>query len=114
VAVALGYAADRDAAPRILAKGQGAVARRILEIAEKNGVPIRGDMDLAEMLAGLDLGEMIPPEFYPAVAEVLAFIYRRNQERPLPEPKSRSSARSAAGRRRAPGRPEGRSPHDSP
>lgn len=78
VAVALGYHEDRDAAPHVVAKGTGHVAMRILEIAAEQNIPIREDPDLVQALAGLDLGQVIPSELYPAVAEVLAYIYRTN------------------------------------
>ena len=81
IAVALGYEADRDASPRVLAKGQGLVAKRIMELARENNIPVREDSDLVQTLAQLDLGEFIPSELYPAVAEVLAYIYRENQRR---------------------------------
>lgn len=81
VAVALGYAEDLDAAPKVLAKGQGTVADRILELAKAHEVPVRSDPDLVQSLAKLDVGEMIPPDLYPAVAEVLAWVYRMNQSK---------------------------------
>lgn len=81
LAVALRYDEDRDAAPRVLAKGQGQIAQRILELAREQNIPVREDPDLAQTLAQLDLDEMVPAELYPAVAEVLAFVYRQNQER---------------------------------
>lgn len=79
LAVALRYDEDREASPRVLAKGRGAVARRILAIARERNIPIRDDPDLVEMLAKLDVGSLIPAELYPAVAEILAFVYRQNQ-----------------------------------
>lgn len=79
LAVALHYE-DTDDAPRILAKGQGYVAERIIELAEQQGIPIREDADLTASLAQLDLGEAVPPELYQAVAEVLAYIYRMNMD----------------------------------
>jgi flagellar biosynthesis protein len=78
LAVALRYDEEKDASPRVIARGKGTVAEKILEIAEKNDIPIREDADLAQSLAQLDLGEMIPGELYPAVAEVLAYVYRIN------------------------------------
>ncbi|MDR3077157.1 MAG: EscU/YscU/HrcU family type III secretion system export apparatus switch protein [Planctomycetota bacterium] len=81
LAVALRYHEDREAAPRVLAKGRGRVAERIVEIARERGIPIRDDPDLVEALAKLDTGSLIPSELYPAVAEVLAFVYRQSQRR---------------------------------
>ncbi|MCC8180483.1 MAG: EscU/YscU/HrcU family type III secretion system export apparatus switch protein [Planctomycetes bacterium] len=80
LAVALRYNEDKDAAPRVLAKGKGAVAQKILDIAKDQNIPIRDDPDLVEALAKLDVGSLIPTELYPAVAEVLAFVYKQNQK----------------------------------
>lgn len=80
LAVALRFDQEADAAPRVLAKGRGYVAERILELADAHGVPVREDPDLVESLAQLDLGDVIPPELYPAVAELLAYIYRMNNK----------------------------------
>lgn len=78
-AVALGYDAAEDAAPRVLAQGSGLVAERILELAREHGIPIHDDPDLAALLAQVQPGTEIPEHLYRAVAEVLAFIYRVNE-----------------------------------
>ncbi len=80
-AVALRYDAGRDGAPNVVAKGKGETARRILELAEEHGVPVREDRDLLELLAALDVGEEIPLELYAAVAELLAYLWRLNDSR---------------------------------
>lgn len=79
-AVALRYVSTEDDAPRILAKGRGSLAERILQIAREHGVPVHPDADLVEVLVRLDVGQAIPPELYQAVAEVLAYIYRMNKK----------------------------------
>ncbi len=79
-AVALGYDPDRDQAPRVLAAGGGDVADRILRAAAEHGIPVREDPELLEVLAGLDVGEEVPPAAYQAMAEILAFIYRLEEE----------------------------------
>jgi len=79
-AMALGYDPRRDDAPRVLAAGGGDVADRILRAAAEHGIPVREDPGLLEVLAGLDAGEEIPPAAYQAVAEILAFIYRLEEE----------------------------------
>lgn len=79
-AVALGYDATQDAAPRVLAKGSGFLAERILEIAREHNVPIHEDTDLVALLAKVEPGVEIPEHLYRAVAEVLAFIYRINAQ----------------------------------
>ncbi len=76
-AVALNYNAGQGA-PTVVAKGQGMVAERIIELAEAAGVPLYEDAELVKLLARLDLEEEIPVQLYKAVAEVLAFVYRLN------------------------------------
>ena len=75
-AAALRYERGQDAAPVLTAKGQSAVADRILEIAREHGIPIHRDPGLVEVLSRLDLEQRIPPELYVVVVEILAFIYR--------------------------------------
>lgn len=77
-AVAIRYRAEETQAPVVVAKGGGAIADRIVELAERHRIPLYRDPDLVTVLSTLDLGDMIPPELYQAVAEVLAFIYRMN------------------------------------
>jgi len=77
-AVALGYSQERDAAPRVLAKGTGLLAERIIELARQNGIYTYTDPDLVEVLSAVDVDSEIPRELYRAVAEVLAFVYRMN------------------------------------
>ena len=72
-AVALAYIPG-ERAPKILATGKGAVAERIIEVAEENDVPQYTDSELAETLSKLEIGEMIPPELYEVVAEILVFV----------------------------------------
>ena len=81
-AVALSYATERDNAPRLVAKGRGYLADKILELARLHNIPVRHDKKLLQILSRLDLEEEIPPEVYRAVAEILAFIYRLSS-RPL-------------------------------
>jgi flagellar biosynthesis protein len=76
--VALRYEPKRESAPRVVAKGRGYLADKILELAREHNVPIRQDRNLLQVLSRLDLNEEIPPEIYKAVAEILAFIYRLN------------------------------------
>ncbi|MDP6776219.1 MAG: EscU/YscU/HrcU family type III secretion system export apparatus switch protein [Candidatus Latescibacteria bacterium] len=77
-AAALGYDSEADEAPRLLAKGQGEIADRIIALAREHDIPLREDPDLIAVLAKLDLGQEIPQELYRAVAEILAFVYRVN------------------------------------
>lgn len=80
-AVALRYQPEApflDAAPRLVAKGQGYLADRILDLARLHGVPIQHDPDLLATLEPLDVNRLIPPELFQAVAIVLAALYRAN------------------------------------
>lgn len=64
--------------PRITAAGRGKIAEQILKIAYENGVKVREDSALAEMLAKIELDSPIPPEAFLAVAEILSYVYRAN------------------------------------
>jgi flagellar biosynthesis protein len=77
-AVALRYNAATDKAPKVIAKGHGFVAEKIIALARENGVPMRQDTDLVQVLSQLDLNREIPPTLYRVVAELLAFVYRLN------------------------------------
>jgi flagellar biosynthesis protein len=77
-AVALKYDGKKDWAPKVIAKGRGEIAEKIVAIAKANNIPLYEDKNLAQILEALDLETEIPPELYRAVAEVLAFIYRLN------------------------------------
>lgn len=72
-AVAVRYDPD-EIAPKILAKGAGVIAEKIMENAQNSDVTIHKDAALVEDLTRLDLGEHIPPELYEAVAQILVFI----------------------------------------
>jgi flagellar biosynthesis protein len=70
----------QDAAPRLVAKGQGLLAERILELAKQHGVSVSKDPDLLAVLEPLDLDRLIPPELFQAVAVLLASLYRTNRQ----------------------------------
>jgi|SRR5665213_1006641 len=80
-AVALQYDAEKNAAPRVLAKGQGDIALKILEVARQKGIALYRDPELVEILGQLDVGKQIEPDLYKAVAEVMIFIYKMNQKK---------------------------------
>lgn len=73
LAVALHY--NGNGAPRVVAKGGGQLAERIIETAREHKVPLEEDAALAATLSRLDLGTEIPRELYVAVAHVLAFAW---------------------------------------
>lgn len=83
-AVALRYEHDRDPAPRVVAKGRGEVARKIVALAHEHEIPLVEDRQLVAMLDALDVDTDIPAALYRAVAEVLVFVYRLNQSRERP------------------------------
>lgn len=87
VAVALKYQLGTETLPRIVATGKGTVAEQILEVAFANGVKVREDADLVEILSAIEVDSDIPVEAIAAVAEVLAHVYRANGTLP-PEPRS--------------------------
>lgn len=76
LAVALHYEKGSNEAPRVVAKGKGAVGEKIIETARTHGVPIEENAGLAGALSEVELGDEIPVELYKAVAEVLTFILR--------------------------------------
>ncbi len=65
--------------PTLLASGTGFLADRIVEEAFKSGVAVRTDADLVEILSATEVGEEIPIEAFIAVAEILRYVYERNQ-----------------------------------
>jgi flagellar biosynthesis protein len=74
IAVALHY--DRTGAPRVVAKGKGAIGAKIIELAKAHDIPIEENEVLAGALSNVELGDEIPAELYKAVAEVLIFVLR--------------------------------------
>ncbi len=73
-AIALEYNPAEEDAPRVIASGRGILAEKIIEKAKENDVPIHRDDKLANTLSRLEIGELIPPELYEVVAEILVFV----------------------------------------
>jgi flagellar biosynthesis protein len=80
LAIALRYEAESDDAPRVTAKGRGAVAAQIVAVARNHGVAVRRDHSLAELLSSLEIDSPIPVAAFAAVASILARLYRADQE----------------------------------
>ena len=81
-AIALDYQRELLPAPRVVAKGRNAMARRIREIAREHGVPIVENKPLARALhAATEIGDLIPADLFDAVAEVLVYLVRLKQLR---------------------------------
>lgn len=72
-AIALEYDPSEEA-PRVIASGRGELAERIIEKAKEAAVPVHRDDKLADTLSRLEIGDMIPPELYEVVAEILIFV----------------------------------------
>ena len=77
---ALKYRPPDDNAPRLVAKGTGEIAERILALAREHNIPIHQDPDLLTVLSQLDLEKEIPSELYQPIAEILSFVYRVNEQ----------------------------------
>jgi flagellar biosynthesis protein len=76
LAIALHYERTQGGAPRVVAKGKGAIGEKIIETARAHGVPVEENAGLAAALSDVEIGDEIPLELYKAVAEVLIFIMR--------------------------------------
>jgi len=77
LAVALKYDNSQMDAPMVVAKGSGPVAENIRRIARENDVPLVEDKQLARNLyRNVDIDNVVPMEYYQAVAELLAYVYR--------------------------------------
>ena len=78
MAVALKDGADSGKVPEITAAGRGKIAEQILALAFENGVKVREDSALAEMLVNIEVDSPIPSEAFLAVGEILSYVYRAN------------------------------------
>lgn len=79
-AVALSYKKEYNA-PKVIAKGKGKIAEKIVERGSKEGIEIYRDEKLIEDLINLDLYEEIPEELYEAVSEIILFVYLLDKEK---------------------------------
>lgn len=79
-AVVLAYSSEQDSAPRVVAKGQGHIAEKLIETATEHGLPVHKDPELVRFLMQVDIEEKIPPTLYAAVAHVLALVWRAEAE----------------------------------
>lgn len=82
-AVALAYQ-DGDDAPRVVAKGYGEIAERIIEEAARQGIYVHDAPELVALLMELDLYEQIPPSLYQVIAELLVWVRQIADERGSP------------------------------
>ena len=77
-AVALEY--DGEGAPVVTAKGRGALAEKIIEVARQSGVMVEENPELAQALSAIEIDEEIPVELYQAVAQVISYVLRAAEE----------------------------------
>jgi flagellar biosynthesis protein len=78
MAAAIAHDPTSGAVPRLVATARGALAERLVDIAFANGIKVRQDADLAQILTAADVDSPIPFEAFAAVAEVLAYVYLAN------------------------------------
>lgn len=76
LAVALQYEKGSREAPKVIARGQGIIADRIVALAQENGIIIEANPVLAQALSGVEIDDTIPLEFYEAVAIVIGYVLR--------------------------------------
>lgn len=72
-AIALKY--DEVSAPKLIAKGESAIADEIISLAQEFGVPLYENTELVGILSKLELGDEIPEVLYRVIAEIIAFAY---------------------------------------
>lgn len=81
LAIALHYEKGSQDAPRVVAKGRGRIAEKIVALAEENGVIIETNPVLAEALSGVELDETIPVELYETMAVVIGYVLRQTRNK---------------------------------
>ncbi|MDD2933048.1 MAG: flagellar protein FhlB [Methylotenera sp.] len=79
-AIALSYASG-DYAPKVVAKGRGLIAEQIIARAKQHGVFVHESKDLVALLMQVDIDDHIPPALYQAIAEILAWLYRLEENK---------------------------------
>lgn len=77
-AVALFY--DGDNTPTVSAKGEGATAEQIIAIAQAHNIALCENKPLSDLLMTLELGEEIPENLYIAIAHIIAFAYKLDND----------------------------------
>ncbi len=82
LAIALRYQIGEMEAPKVVAKGAGWIAEKIIQIARQHQIPIIENKSLAQTLyQSLEIGQMIPSSLYQVVADILAYVYRIKNKR---------------------------------
>lgn len=79
-AAALRFDENQDRAPRLTAKGEGDLARRMVDLARASGITVIQDASLTELLHGMRTGTEIPENLYVAVSRIFAYLYRTGEK----------------------------------
>ncbi len=79
-ALSLHFDQQKSQAPKVTAKGKGLMADRIIELARQHDIPVREDPDLVEVLSQVEVNQEVPPSVYRVVAELLAWVYKMNND----------------------------------
>jgi flagellar biosynthesis protein len=79
-AIALRYDSEKETVPKVIAKGKGLVAEKIIKAANNQEIHIQEDPALIELLSKLEIHQQIPEELYEAVAEIFEFLYKLDKE----------------------------------
>ena len=87
-AVALKYKAYEDNAPKVVAKGKGEIAQKIITKAKEFNISIFQNETLVNMLLNIEIGEEVPPKMYNAMVEVFAWLYRLEEKAQISNNKS--------------------------
>ncbi len=104
-AVALRYNAAEDIAPVVIASGYGAVAEKIINIAEQQGIPVFRDDSATSLLCMLDVGSNIPPQLYELIAAIYGQLLQtaakiKNLEAACAQPESSGGSQLLSARNR--------------
>jgi flagellar biosynthesis protein len=82
-AVAMKYKAYEDNAPKVIAKGSGEIAKKIIEKAKEFDISIFQNPELTDMLMNVEIDEEVPAELYKAVVEVFIWLHKTEQKAQL-------------------------------
>ncbi len=80
-AIGVKYNKDEDNAPKVITKGAGEIAEKIIKKAEEYGISVMEDKNLAEILYKLEVPSEIPEELYGVMAEILMYVYEVDKKR---------------------------------
>ncbi|PIP80402.1 MAG: hypothetical protein COW84_05480 [Gammaproteobacteria bacterium CG22_combo_CG10-13_8_21_14_all_40_8] len=83
-AIALFY--DQVDAPKIIAKGEGDIARRMIMLAKQHNIHLHEDPNLLKQFSQLNIGDTIPEELYQVIAEIISFVYWLEGKTPQNKP----------------------------